>query len=102
MNVEPSGLIGAVSVTWSPSWSVADTPNVISVFSGPPAVAGAVTTGARLPAVTVRVVAAVAVPAVGVFVSVAVQLILNVPVCAALGVPVNVMLGLNEGPALDE
>ena len=71
-------------------------------FSDPFTVPCAEITGARLPVVTVRLVAAVAVPAVGVFVSVAVQLIVNVPVCAALGVPVNVMLGFNEGPALDE
>jgi hypothetical protein len=57
VNVAPAGSGAAVRlVIASPSGSDADTVKVISVFSGPPAVAGATTTGARSTLVTVIVV----------------------------------------------
>jgi len=59
VNVAPAGSGAAVRlVIASPSGSAADTVKVISVFSAPPAVAGAVTTGARSLFVTVIVVVA--------------------------------------------
>src|SRR5712671_4634219 len=61
----------------SPSGSDAVTVKVISVFSAPVTVAGAVTTGARSPFETVIAV-------------VAVNVTLNVPVCALVGVQLNV------------
>jgi len=69
----------------SASGSTADTVKVISVFSAPPAVAGAVTTGARSPFTTVIVVVAVPVRAFD-----AVKVTLNVPVWALVGVQLNV------------
>ena len=59
VNVAPAGSGAAVRlVIASPSGSAADTVKVISVFSAPPAVAGAVTTGARSPFPTVMTVVA--------------------------------------------
>src|SRR5258706_14474889 len=69
----------------SPSGSAADTVKVISVFSAPEAVAGAVTTGGRSPFETV--IAVVAEPERA---FVAVNVTLNVPACAMLGVQLNV------------
>src|SRR5688572_9115970 len=59
VNVAPAGRGAATRfVIASPSGSDADTVKVISVFSAPPAVAGAVTTGARSVSVTVMFVVA--------------------------------------------
>jgi hypothetical protein len=69
----------------SPSGSTADTVKVISVFSAPEAVAGAVTTGARSPFVTVIAVVAEPERAFD-----AVNVTLNEPVCALVGVQLNV------------
>src|SRR5512138_2252315 len=69
----------------SASGSEADTVKVISVFSAPEAVAGATTTGARSPFVTVMTVVALPVRAFD-----AVNVTLNVPVCALVGVQLNV------------
>jgi hypothetical protein len=57
VNVAPAGRGAATRLVMaSPSGSAADTVKVISVFSAPEAVAGAVTTGARSTLVTVIVV----------------------------------------------
>ena len=58
-NVAPDGPPSIVSVTWSPSASVAETVKVISVPSSPEAVAGAVTTGSWFTPVTLTTVVAV-------------------------------------------
>ena len=59
VNVAPAGSGEAVRLVMAfPSGSVADTVKVISVFSAPEAVAGAVTTGARSTAPTVMTVVA--------------------------------------------
>ena len=61
VNVAPAVIAVPVAVRFviaSPSGSAADTVKVISVFSAPVAVAGAVTTGARSVLVTVIVVVA--------------------------------------------
>ncbi len=88
VNVPPAVMAvpDAVNVVMaSPSGSLAVTVKVISVFSAPEAVAGAVTTGARSPFETVIAVVAEPVRAF-----VAVNVTLNVPVCVLDGVQLNV------------
>jgi len=88
VNVPPAVMAvpAAVNVVMaSPSGSLAVTVKVISVFSAPEAVAGAVTTGARSPFETVIAVVAEPVRAF-----VAVNVTLNVPVCVLDGVQLNV------------
>src|SRR5262245_32789337 len=87
VNVLPvvAGVEAAVSVNASASGSPADTVKVISVFSFPDAVAGAVTVGGRSTLVTVRVVLADPVSAFE-----AVKSTLYVPALEKLGVHVHV------------
>jgi hypothetical protein len=90
VKVLPAGKEAAVNevIAW-PSGSAADTVKVISVFSAPEAVAGAVTTGARSTLLTVTTVAAVPDRAFD-----AVKVTVYVPDCVKLGVHEKVPLVL--------